>query len=136
MTPLLLALSFAGAGQVPREVPTPPQPPSRSVIVQPPRDPGMRPPPEPTGTGVIRGRVVAADTGNPIRRATVNLSQTPPSVATTASPIGAAITVTRLSTAGGANTQTVTVSSGFVRPKTVTTDAQGVFTFTGLPQGT
>ena len=29
--------------------------------------------PEPTGTGVIRGRVVTADTGSPVRRANVNL---------------------------------------------------------------
>ena len=45
---------------------------------QPPRDATGRLPPEPKGTAVIRGRVLAADTGSPIRRATVSLQMVPP----------------------------------------------------------
>ena len=57
----------------------PPPPPVYPSEPQPPRDVVRRaPPPEPTGTGVIRGRVVASDTGNPIRRAMVNLSPIAP----------------------------------------------------------
>ena len=60
------------------------------VVAQAPRDPGRRPPPEPAGTAVVRGRVVAADTGNPIRRATVNLSMMPsPTAPVTTQPAGA-----------------------------------------------
>jgi len=40
----------------------------------PPRDPSSATVAKPAGTGVIRGRVVAADTGVPIRRALVTIS--------------------------------------------------------------
>ena len=47
-----------------------------------PRDPAGRPP-EPVGTGIIRGRVVTSDSGNPVRRANVTLD--PGAAAPTAS---------------------------------------------------
>ncbi len=119
---LFVVLALAG-GQVP-----PPAPPPRPVPQTPVRDPSRRPPPEPVGTGTIRGRVIAADTGTPIRRAQVNLSAIPP-----ATPSGAATSTT---------IQTVVVNGspvttfGFGRPKSATTDAQGMFEFKALPAGT
>ena len=115
MIALLFALSLAGDGQAP---PPPPPP-----MIQAPRDPGRRPPPEAVGTGAIRGRVVAADTGSPVRRANVNLTMVQPPM-----------------TAGGApplnqNTVLNVTLPGVLRPRTATTDAQGGFTFTGLPPG-
>src|SRR5262245_31722001 len=83
-----------GAGP---QVPPPPPPP---VVQQGPlRDPGRRPPPEAKGTGIIRGRVVAADTGTPLRRAMVSLSMLPPTrpPGTAAAPQGTPAT-TRLTT--------------------------------------
>ena len=62
------------------QTPPPPPPPQLPVPSGPVRDPGRRPPPEPTGTAIIRGRVVSADTGNPIRRANVTLVPAPPPV--------------------------------------------------------
>lgn len=97
--------------------PPPPRPAPPSIAGQP-RDPGRRPPPEPTGTGIIRGRVVAGDSGNPMRRASVTLMPAPDSTATTAN--GTPVNMT------GANV---------IRPKSVTTDAQGGFEFAGLPAG-
>ncbi|MGH9411177.1 MAG: hypothetical protein ACRD1V_17175, partial [Vicinamibacterales bacterium] len=38
---------------------------------QPPRDARSQPPPQPMGTAVIRGHVMASDSGNPILRAGV-----------------------------------------------------------------
>ena len=121
-------------------IPPPPPPP---VMVGPgqPRDVVRRP--EPTGTGIIRGRVVAADTGTPIRRANVNLSAAappiPPSTTTPqapgAPPATVRSTVTMTSTVNGM-VQTVTTAAGpLARPRTATTDAQGNFEFTGLPAG-
>lgn len=43
------------------------------VAQAPPRDPNARPSAQPTGTARIKGRVVAADSGNPLRRAQVRL---------------------------------------------------------------
>jgi hypothetical protein len=42
--------------------------------VAPPRDPGSTPAPPSSGTGIIRGRVVAADTSVPVRRALVTIT--------------------------------------------------------------
>lgn len=114
---------------------------------QPPRDVVRRP--EPVGTAVIRGRVVASDTGNPIRRATVNLSP----VMTAPPPQGgrsggSGITGGVVGGVGGGVSGGVVggvVSSGpntqmslmpMARPRQATTDAQGAFEFTGLPAGT
>jgi protocatechuate 3,4-dioxygenase beta subunit len=41
-----------------------------------PRDPSARPPTAALATGIVRGRVVAADTGLPLRRVTVSLQST------------------------------------------------------------
>lgn len=123
-------------------LPQPPPPPRPNVAGQPPRD--VVPRPEPTGTGVIRGRVVAADTGSPIRRAMVNLMPTapPPPPSGTASgtatpPPGATRTTTTM-VINGVPTQVtsgVSFSVNMSRPRTATTDAQGAFEFTGLAAG-
>jgi protocatechuate 3,4-dioxygenase beta subunit len=83
---------------------------------------------EPTGTGIIRGRVVTADTGMPVRRAMVNLSQTepfrPPAQASTNGPGGR-----------GPGPDSRPAMPIFTRPRQTTTDAQGVFEFKELPEG-
>jgi protocatechuate 3,4-dioxygenase beta subunit len=104
----------------------------------PPRD--IVPRPEPTGTGIIRGRVVAADTGSPIRRANVMLFPAmppPPPPPPPGTPAGTTTTVTTTMTMTMSSSGVpVQIGSGFaVRPRTVTTDAQGAFEFTGLPAG-
>ena len=97
-------------------------------VQPPPRDAVRRP--EPTGTGRIRGRIVAADTGAPIRRASVNLSPLPPQAA------GG-----RGALAGGVGDIVVTGRGSGVPPtqlpgpRQATTDADGSFEFAGLPAG-
>ena len=153
---LLSALLLAGLDRPAGAQTTPPPPPARPAAPAPqagqPRDPGRRPPPEPVGTGVIRGMVVAADTGTPIRRATVSLVPMQPPMPQTGSAAGATggpgggrggvTTVTNTQTVmiNGLPT-TMSVSSAMqmqtaLRPKTATTDAQGAFAFTALPAGT
>ena len=138
LTAVLVALSLTEAGQVP--VPPPPPAPMQGPV----RDPGRRPPPEVTGTGIIRGRLVFADTGQPVRRGQVALSMmAPPRPAgsTTGSPPpgaaqGTPIAVTR-TTSMVNGVQTVTTSQGMsFRQKSATTDAQGAFEFKNLPPGT
>src|SRR5260221_10456763 len=72
---ILGALLLAGFARPAGAQPPPPPPPARPAApvgqAGQPRDPGRRPPAEPVGTGVIRGMVVAADTGTPIRPAPV-----------------------------------------------------------------
>lgn len=120
-------------------VQAPPPPPPRPPTVQPapPRDTVRRP--EPTGTAMIRGRVVAADTGNPVRRASVNLQPiAPPRPPMTSLPPGggpAMTTSVTMTTSPGSGVQFVTQTT-MGRPRTVTTDAQGNFEFAGLPAGT
>jgi protocatechuate 3,4-dioxygenase beta subunit len=114
-TAILFSLATV-AGPAP---PSPPQPPFQAGQ---PRDTVRRP--EPTGTGVIRGRVVAADTGSAIRRANVSL------IPTVAAPLGTVTTALM----NGAPVQMGSVSG--IRPRTATTDSQGAFEFTGLPAGT
>ena len=124
---------------------------AQQVVPPPPRDPARRPPPpEVKGTGVIRGRVVAADTGSPIRRANVNLTMMPPPMApgsSTASGVlgnvvggsaSPAVTNTQTVVINGVPTSISTSTSlqGFsMRPHSTTTDAQGVFEFKELPPG-
>ena len=113
----------------------------------PPRDTPARPATQPTGTAVIRGRVVAADTGNPIRRATVTLSLMPPATSGPSGREGAVVS----GVVPGIGRGTVAVSGpvitingvpqqnpgpvGMIRPRSATTDQQGAFEFTGLPAG-
>jgi len=91
------------------------------------RDPGRRPPPDLTGTGIIRGRVVAADTGTPIRRANVNLSPMLPPIQLGAGPAPVPAPI------GQAMTEMAGMA--IARPKSATTDAQGMFEFKNLPPG-
>src|SRR3954453_15157627 len=99
-------MSSAAGGQVTQPPPSPP-------IQGPVRDPVRRPPPELKGTGVIRGRVVAADKGAPIRREQGGLSPAAPPIPPAGLTAGAA---------PGAAPQVA-----FARPRSVTTDAQGAF---------
>jgi protocatechuate 3,4-dioxygenase beta subunit len=134
LTACLIALS-AFAAQL---APLPPQPPPNPQGL-PPRD--VVPRAEPTGTAAIRGRVVAADTGSPIRRASVTLISMAPPVALTPPPPpgqgrGAAPETRTVTVNGVAQTVTTSVSVNVsMRPRTMTTDAQGGFEFTGLPAG-
>jgi protocatechuate 3,4-dioxygenase beta subunit len=130
----VLAL-FTMAAQVPPPPPPRPQP----AVQGPTRDPGRRPPPEPTGTALIRGRVVAADTGSPVRRANVNLIPTPPPPPPppTGTPPGAVTTTTSVATyVSNGTVNMIQMNGNFVRPRNAVTDAQGGFEFTGLPPGT
>ena len=74
---VLSALLLAGLDRAAVAQPPPPLPPARQPAVPQvppggqPRDPGRRPPPEPVGTGVIRGM-----TGAPLPRASVSLGET------------------------------------------------------------
>jgi protocatechuate 3,4-dioxygenase beta subunit len=132
MTAVFVAWVLSAAGPQLMPPPPPPRPVQGQV-----RDPGRRPPPEPVGTARIRGRVVTADTGAPIRRAQVNLSMSAPAVAPPAGGSAAAPgTATQVVTVNGITTTiNTTVQAGFARPKSVTTDAQGVFEFKDLPAG-
>ena len=120
-TPLavLLAASLFGA-----QTPPPPPPPQQ------PRD--VVRPVESTGTGIIRGRVLASDTGAPIRRANVNLlpqpSLPPPGGPVTAGGRGAA-------PPGAASDTMQAMMQSALRPRSVRTDQQGAFAFTDLPPG-
>ena len=112
-------------------------PTTASPVLQPPRDVVPRAErPAPTGTGIIKGRVVAADTGNPIRRATVNLSPIVPASSPGrgrgASEPQATVAITGLR--AGPSPQPPT-SQLPARPYQATTDSQGAFEFTGLPAG-
>ena len=73
---------------------------------QPPRDAAPRP--EATGSGIIRGHVIAADTGTPVRRANVTLS----------------MTQSQASMTGRGQ-----VNSGSMSSRQTTADAQGAFEF-------
>jgi hypothetical protein len=104
-------------------------PPPTAQVGQPPRDVVARP--EPAGTSAIKGRVVAADTGNPIRRANVTLVRGgPPQVP--GGGRGAAATGTSVTPASRSSQPPET----FSRPRQAVTNAQGVFEFNGLQAGT
>src|SRR3954469_4215462 len=126
---LIAASSVLGAAQLPPPPPRPQPPQGTRDIV--PRQ-------APKGTGVIRGRVIAADTGNPMRRASVSLSPVTPPLSTSASnpPPGATTQTTTMMINGVPQTITSSVSLNVMgRPMTATTDMQGSFEFTGLPAG-
>ena len=132
LTVILLATTTLAA-QLPPPPPMP-RPPAGQGI--PPRDPVQRP--DPVGTGVIRGRVVASDTGSPIRRATVNISVAPSAVSTTpppGTPIGNPPTTTTRTVIVNGVPQTTSMPLASIRNRSATTDAQGNFEFTGLPAG-
>ncbi len=114
---VVIAIVGIGAGQV-------------SVIQtqpanQPPRDVVKRA--EPTGTARIKGRVVAADRGTPMRRATVSLSMVMPPPATR----GQSVDVVSAAGRSGLPVQSMTMT-----PRRATTDADGQFEFANLPAGT
>lgn len=99
------------------------------VIQSPPRDIVKRA--EPTGTGRIRGRVVTADRGQAIRRATVNLSAMPPSNPPTRGTTDGSPGAPDQSSAGGGRSN----MAAFIQPRRATTDSDGQFEFSGLPAG-
>jgi protocatechuate 3,4-dioxygenase beta subunit len=92
-------------------------------IQQPPRDVVKRA--EPTGTARIRGRVVSADRGTPVRRASVSLMTVAPPPAMRGNPPELA--------PGGPPTGR---SNQPVTPRRATTDSDGQFEFAGVPAGT
>ena len=126
----MFALCTVAAAQVPVAPPPPPPLPSQGPV----RDPGRRPPPEPVGTGIIRGRVVAADSGNPVRRANVTLMPSPPPSPPAGSGTTATTTTSMVITQNGVPVQVNGNLTG-MRPRNVTTDSQGNFEFTALPAG-
>jgi len=133
---VLTALVVSSLGRTAGAQPAPPPPPAPAPQVGQPRDPGRRPPPEPVGTGVIRGMVVASDSGNPVRRANVNLfaAPPPPGPPPPGTPPGTRTSVsTTMSMVNGMPVQMGGVN--VIRPRTVTTDAQGAFEFAALPAG-
>ncbi|HEU4937247.1 MAG TPA: carboxypeptidase regulatory-like domain-containing protein [Vicinamibacterales bacterium] len=89
---------------------------------QPPRDVVKRA--EPTGTARIRGRVVSADRGVPVRRASVSLMSAGPAPAMRGAPPELA--------PGGPPTGR---SNQPMTPRRATTDSDGQFEFAGLPAG-
>jgi hypothetical protein len=131
---VLTGLALCALGRPATAQPPPPPPPAiprgGPAPIAPARDPGRRPPAEPVGTAVIRGAVVTSDTGSPVRRANVSLIPvTTPTMLPTGTPASVASTVLM---------NGVPVQAGFGitgRPKSVTTDAQGAFSFTALPAG-
>ena len=108
----LLLLAFS-----PVQQPPPPPPPPQ----MPPRD--ARPAAMAVGTGVLRGRVVAADTGSPIRRASVMLM---------GGPAGGPPTTVTTGRGGVSNSLTFTTAGP---PRSVQTDETGSFEFAQLPPG-
>lgn len=109
--PLVLLALFAWAPQQVVAPPPPPPPPPASVV-QPPRDTRSR---EQTGTGVIRGRVIAGDTGLPIRQANVSLFP--------------------MRTVSPNDRGQVAIRPGPPQGRSAKTDDQGNFEFKGLPPG-
>jgi hypothetical protein len=96
-----------------------------SLAAQSPRDAARAP--DRSGTAVVKGRVVAADTGNPIRKATVNLSPAPPPIMIAAPASGAPQAV-------GVPTTPPPSEQSF-RPRQATSNDEGAFELTGVPAG-
>ena len=120
---VVIATVSIAAGQIPVRPAQPAVP-----LQQPARDAVKRA--EPTGTARIKGRVVAADRGTPMRRATVTLSVVMPPPATRGEAVD-------LLSAAGRSGQTITMSgqSTTISPRRATTDSDGQFEFAGLPAG-
>ena len=117
----------------------PPPPPPPPQAGQPARDAVRRPPAEPKGTASIRGRVVASDTGNGVRKANVTLLPVMPVIPPQTTPPGqtAASQATQIVTINGIQTSVSSgVPLGMIRPRTAVTDSQGMFEFKELPAGT
>jgi hypothetical protein len=93
---------------------------------QPPRDSAAAA--EPAGTSTIRGRVVAADTGNPIRRANVTLLPVTPA------PSAGGSAASGPSRSPRPSSQSTALASPR-RPRQAVADADGKFEFVGLPPG-
>lgn len=91
---------------------------------QPPRDPGRRAAPDPTGTATIRGHVLAGDSGSPVAHASVTLMPVDP-------PLQLSTDTSTTNSAAAA----AAPPAPRPRPKTATTDNQGAFTFPDLPAG-
>src|SRR4029453_17094218 len=108
---VVIATVGIGAGQIPVSQ------------TQPPRDIVKRA--EPTGTARIRGRVVSADRGTPVRRANVSLMSAGPTPSMRGAPPELA--------PGGPPTGR---SNQPMAPRRATTDSEGQFEFAGLPAGT
>src|SRR5574339_748789 len=98
-------------------------------IQQPTRDVVKRA--EPTGTARIKGRVVSADRGTPVRRAMVMLSVVMPRPGTRDELVGQLANAGRAGQPVTIGPQTMTIS-----PRRATTDGDGRFEFAGLPAGT
>jgi hypothetical protein len=98
----------------------------------------MRPPADPKGTASIRGRVVASDTGNGVRKANVTLVPVPVIQPQTTPPGQAAASQTpQVVTINGIQTSvSAQVPQAMIRPRTMVTDSQGMFEFKELPAGT
>jgi protocatechuate 3,4-dioxygenase beta subunit len=92
-------------------------------IQQPPRDVVKRA--EPTGTARIKGRVVSADRGTPVRRASVSLMTVAPPPSMRGGP-----------PEQGPGAPPAGRSSQPMMPRRATTDSEGQFEFAGLPAGT
>src|SRR6185436_4252679 len=110
---VVVATVGIGAGQVPVIQTQPANQPPRDVVKR----------AEPTGTARIKGRVVAADRGTPIRRATVSLIVFMPPAATRGQAPDPSV--------GRGSQPTAPMA-----PRRATTDSDGQFEFTGLPAGT
>jgi len=95
---------------------------------QPPRDAVKRA--EPTGTARIKGRIVTADRGQAVRRATVFLSAMPPTTTppTRGNSEGSPVALD----ASGSGRASL---AALIQPKRATTDSDGQFEFSGLPAG-
>jgi hypothetical protein len=123
----VILLSFFALHTLQTPAPPPGAPPPRDVVA--------RRPAEPTGRGVIRGTVLAADTGNPIRRAMVSISPMAPPLppsGTGGRGTPPTITATAMLQGGVAGSSQPMMS---MSRRQATTDARGAFEFTGLPAG-
>lgn len=113
---VVIAVVSVSAGQVPVS-----QAPQRDVVRR----------AEPTGTARIRGRVVSADRGQALRRATVSLTPVPPAMPPArGNADGSPGSTDQSGVAPGRSNV-----APFIQPRRATTDSDGQFEFSGLPAG-